>query len=144
MKNLENKYNVGDIDSTDRGTTARANKGKVKLSLVPMILFSGVARVFEFGLKKYAPWNWTKGSNWSVPYECLQRHLEEFWYCLEDNDPESGELHLDHVMANLLMLIHYYYTFKEGDDRPQIWTQFQGYLEHAFKGHCEKDQLPKL
>jgi hypothetical protein len=139
MKNLENKYNVGDIDSTDRGTTARATKGKVKLSLVPMILFSGVARVFEFGYKKYAAWNWTKGSNWSIPFECLQRHLEKFWYCLEDNDPESGELHLDHVMANLLMLIHYYYTFKEGDDRPKEWTQFKSYLEHAFKGHNENN-----
>jgi hypothetical protein len=129
------EYAIGNLDSTERGTTARANKGKVRLSLVPKILLSGVARVFEFGLKKYNEWNWTKGSNWSVPYECLDRHLNEFWYCLQDNDPESGELHLDHAMANLLMLIHYFHTFKDGDDRPKEWSQFNTYLKHAFKGH---------
>jgi hypothetical protein len=28
------------------------------------------------------------------------------------------ENHLDHAIANLLMLKHYIQTFKEGDDRP--------------------------
>lgn len=112
------EYNEGNIHSEARGTTARCNAGKVRLSLVPLHLLTGCARVLEAGLKKYAPWNWAKGGKWSTPMDALLRHLLKWWFCREEYDPESGEHHLDHAMANLMFLIHYNKTYRDGDDRP--------------------------
>ena len=75
------------------------------------------ARVFDYGRKKYAEWNWAKGMPWSVPLACAVRH------CLailrgEENDPESGLPHRGHVACNLVMLAQYESSYPEGDDRP--------------------------
>ena len=74
-------------------------------------------RVFEYGIKKYAAWNWAKGMAWSVPLGCVLRHLEKILDG-EDLDPESGQLHWGHVLCNLIMLQHYATNYMEGDDRP--------------------------
>jgi hypothetical protein len=111
-------YSVGDINSTELGSGARANKGKVSLSLVPMHLLAGCARVFMGGQLKYASWNWAKGMAWSIAFDCLMRHLFKWWFLGEELDEESGEHHLDHAMANLLMLRHYKEIYSLGDDRP--------------------------
>jgi hypothetical protein len=111
-------YAEGNITSDAKGTTARANGGKPKWHLLPMHLFEGVVRVLEFGAKKYATWNWTKGSPYSTPFDCAIRHLFKFYWLGEDLDPETGEHHLDHAITNLLFLRHYTKNYKEGDDRP--------------------------
>ena len=75
------------------------------------------ADVFSYGAKKYAAWNWTKGMPWSVPVACAARHI-----CAiiqgEEMDPESGLPHAGHVMCNIIMLLHYYDTYPEGNDLP--------------------------
>ncbi len=111
-------YAEGDIISESKGTTARANGGKAKWSLLPMHLLEGVVRVLEFGAKKYAEWNWAKGGPWSTPFNSAQRHLLQFYWKGENNDPETGLHHLDHAITNLLFLRHYFDTYKDGDDRP--------------------------
>ena len=111
-------YAEGDIHSSKRGTGARANGGKVSLSLVPLHLLAGCGRVLMGGTIKYAPWNWAKGMLWSSSFDCLLRHLFKWWYLGEDIDPESGEHHLDHAMCNLLFLMHNKDTYPEGDNRP--------------------------
>lgn len=78
------------------------------------------ARVFDYGRKKYAEWNWAKGMQWSVAMACAVRH------CLailagEVDDPESGLPHMGHVQCNLLMLLTFAETYPEGDDRPTKW-----------------------
>jgi Domain of unknown function (DUF5664) len=78
------------------------------------------ARVFDYGRKKYAEWNWAKGMAWSIPLACALRH------CLaildgEENDPESGLPHVGHIKCNLLMLLTFAETFPDGDDRPVRW-----------------------
>ncbi len=113
--------NLGDVNSEEPGSGARYNAGKAAFELVPLMAFEGCARVFDFGRKKYAPWNWAKGMPWSAPYGCLLRHLSA-WQRGEDNDPESGLPHLDHAMANLVMLTTYARTYPQGDDRTQ-WLQ---------------------
>ena len=119
----------GDVESSSRGSCARLNGGKVALSMVPMHLLHGVARVFMGGALKYAPWNWAKCGKWSTPFDCMMRHMFKWWFMGEDFDQESGEHHLDHVMANLLFLIHYRDTFSDGDDRPKCKiTCFSGTL----------------
>jgi hypothetical protein len=73
------------------------------------------ANVFEYGLKKYAAWNWAKGMPWSVPVGCAMRHLVA-WHAGEENDPESGLPHRGHVACNLVMLAWYIVHWPEGND----------------------------
>ena len=114
----QTNYAVGDINSDAKGSGARANKGKPAMSLVPMHTLAGAARVFMGGKLKYASWNWAKGMPWSVPFDCLMRHMFKWFYFGEETDPESGEHILDSAICNLLMLRHYVEAFKEGDNRP--------------------------
>lgn len=111
---------VGDINSQEIGSGARFNDGKVDLSLIPLVTLEDEARVWEYGKRKYAAWNWAKGMAWSIPLACCLRHLLK-WQMGEENDPESGLPHLAHAMCNLRMLTLYSKTFKEGDDRPIKW-----------------------
>lgn len=73
------------------------------------------ARVFEYGKRKYAAWNWAKGMPWSVPLACAARHLVAM-IAGEADDRESGLPHRGHVFCNVVMLIQYGRTYKEGDD----------------------------
>lgn len=109
---------VGDVNSDARGSGARFNAGKPDYALIPMTLLEGEARVWAYGAKKYAAWNWMKGMDWSVPFACAMRHMAA-WQRGEDTDPETGENHLDHAMCNLRMLRYYADFYKEGDNRPK-------------------------
>lgn len=75
------------------------------------------AKVFDYGRRKYAEWNWAKGMKWSVPLGCAARHLEKIILGQEDDD-ESGYSHAGHVYCNVVMLYTFTMTFEEGDDRP--------------------------
>lgn len=75
------------------------------------------ARVFEYGKRKYAAWNWAKGMPWSVPLACAARHLLAMIRG-EELDPESGHPHRGHVFCNVVMLLQYGRTYQEGDDLP--------------------------
>lgn len=76
------------------------------------------ARVFDYGRKKYAEWNWAKGMKWSIPLACATRHLMAILRG-EDTDPESGLPHRGHVFCNVVMLLTFIDTYPEGDDRPR-------------------------
>lgn len=74
--------------------------------------------VFKYGQQKYAAWNWAKGMPWSVPLACAARHILD----MDDSqllDEESQLPHRGHLMCNLVMLIQYFSTYPEGDDRPK-------------------------
>jgi hypothetical protein len=115
---MTEKIHEGDLNSNERGTCARTNGGKIKFSSLPLNLLAGTARVLMFGAKKYAPWNWAKGGDWSTPFDCTMRHLIKFWYFGESHDKESGLHHIDHAICNLLFLRHCIDTWGSGDDRP--------------------------
>ncbi|MDE2102744.1 MAG: hypothetical protein KGL39_36200 [Patescibacteria group bacterium] len=107
---------VGDVNSSERGSGARYNDGKADLSLIPMETLYDEARVWMYGEKKYARWNWMKGMDWSIPFACLMRHMAA-WQRGEELDPESGLPHLAHAMCNLRMLTFYAEHYPEGDNR---------------------------
>jgi hypothetical protein len=119
---MDRNFNEGDISSNKRGTCARANNGKVRLSLFPMHLVAGATRVLMWGATKYAEWNWAKGGRWSTAFDCMMRHMFKYWFFREELDEESGMHHLDHALCNLMFLIHFKDTYKEGDDRPPTDT----------------------
>lgn len=75
------------------------------------------ARVFEYGKKKYAAWNWRKGMNWSIPIACIGRHALAIFRG-EENDPESGLPHIGHIQCNIVMLLDYIDSYPEGNDLP--------------------------
>lgn len=109
---------VGDVNSAEKGSGARYNDGKPAFELIPLYLLEGEARVWDYGRRKYAPWNWAKGMPWSVPFACAMRHLAA-WQRGEELDPESGFPHLDHIACNIRMLQLFARTYPEGDDRPK-------------------------
>ena len=118
---------VGDVNSKAKGSGARYNDDKPDLSLIPLCTLEDEARVWAYGKKKYAAWNWAKGMDWSIPYACAMRHLAA-WQKGEDIDSESGQSHLAHAMCNLRMLTLYSKTYTDGDDRPKEWLN-----EHNLK-----------
>ncbi|AWH32207.1 dATP/dGTP diphosphohydrolase domain-containing protein [Stenotrophomonas sp. SAU14A_NAIMI4_8] len=76
------------------------------------------ARVFDYGRRKYAEWNWAKGMAWSVPLACAARHALAILDLDETLDSESNEAHEGHFMCNLVMLRTFYDSFKSGNDLP--------------------------
>lgn len=76
------------------------------------------ARVFDYGRKKYAAWNWAKGMDWSIPLACATRHLLAMSEDSLSTDPESDLLHAGHVTCNLVMLWTFARNYPEGNDLP--------------------------
>jgi hypothetical protein len=111
---------VGDVNSQEPGSGARYNDGKADFSLIPLCTLEDEAKVWEYGKKKYAAWNWAKGMDWSIPFACAMRHMAA-WQRGEELDPESGLPHLAHAMCNLRMLTLFSKTHPLGDDRPTKW-----------------------
>ena len=79
----------------------------------------GVARVLEFGAKKYSARGWEKGIEYSRTFSSGMRHL----FALgngQENDPETGLPHWHHALCNYLFLVRFSHTpgFEKFDDRP--------------------------
>ena len=115
LKNLES-----DSGALIDGGGLRLNSGKPPIELVSPEAIYSMARALDYGAKKYAKRNWERGMDWSIPYACLMRHLMA-WFSGEDRDAESGLNHLDHVLANAMMLAHYNKYYLKGDDRPSTF-----------------------
>jgi len=107
---------VGDLESDAIGSGARANGGKYEVHQLPLFALEGTSRVLMFGAQKYKKGNWAKGMDWSIPFDCMMRHMIA-WHRGEELDPESGLPHLDHALCNLLFLSAYRELYPEGDDR---------------------------
>lgn len=98
------------------GGGLRFDTGKVPVELLPPDALEEVARVLEFGAKKYARRNWEKGMLWSRVIGPLLRHAFR-WLRGEDNDPETGLNHMAHVACNALFLVAYIKRGAGTDDR---------------------------
>lgn len=95
----------------------RFNEGKVRHDLVPAFAQEQYARVLTKGAEKYAERNWEHGMKWSKVLASMKRHINAFEKG-EDFDPETGLLHMAHVMCNAAFMTEYYKIFPQGDDRP--------------------------
>ncbi len=91
-------------ESRCEGIRENTNKPPVNLVLSKALL--EVAKVAEFGAKKYSPHNYRKGMKWSFFVDAAMRHLIK--YCTgEKKDEESGLSHLAHVCWNTLALLEF-------------------------------------
>lgn len=83
---------------------AKDSKGKLKLSDVPPELITAVAKVREYGNKKYSdPDNWRHLSI-TVFHEALLRHALAMWQDAFAIDEESGLPALWHLACNAAFL----------------------------------------
>lgn len=80
--------------------------GKLPLELPPYDAIREIAKVLQFGAKKYGANNWRKGLSYSRLFGALMRHLWAWWLG-EDKDPETGFSHLAHAGCCLLFLLHF-------------------------------------
>lgn len=94
----------------------RFNDGKLRYDLMHPVATEGLVKVLTKGAQKYAPRNWEKGMKWSTVLASLKRHLAAIEKG-EDVDPETGELHIDHLQCNAHFLSAYYTIYPQGDDR---------------------------
>ena len=83
---------------------AKADRGKVRPTLVPPSLVLAVAAVREYGTMKYHdPDNWKRVEPQRYR-DALYRHLLAY-FSGEKNDEESGLPHLHHAACNIAFLI---------------------------------------
>lgn len=108
----------------------RYNDDKIRYDLFEPYALEQVARIFTKGAKKYAPFNWLKGMEWSKMIASMKRHIAAFEKG-EDRDFDldcegckegtcvnhTGELHIAQAAWNALGLTSYYKHYPQGDDR---------------------------
>jgi hypothetical protein len=103
----------------DASGAVKADAGKADVSLLsflPMEALLEIAKVMEFGAKKYSLNNWRNGFKWRRVLSSLLRHVFA-WAGGEDKDPETGLSHLAHAGCNVLFLLTFVLTQTGTDDR---------------------------
>jgi len=121
IKNLGEFQISGDADYLDKALKDTYVYAHTQLETE--YVFEPVVRVWEFGQRKYARWNWTKGMAWSVPIACAVRHWLAIVEKKEPIDEDSGYPHWAHIVCNLQMLKQYTRSYLEGNDLPYLTYQ---------------------
>ena len=98
------------------GGGVKADTGKPVFDLLPVESLAEIARVLEFGAKKYDAWNWSRGMKWLRLWNACIRHLFA-WVAGENIDPETGLSHLAHAGCCILFMLSYEQTGRGEDDR---------------------------
>ena len=118
-------------NSPKSATGLKYDSGKAPLSLLDGDWLLGVARVLDFGKKKYAAHNWRQGIAISRLLDAALRHILAF-NGGEDIDPESGLPHLDHASCCLMFAAGMMRTRPDLDDRyidPKIKAKMARFLD---------------
>lgn len=102
------------IEADNQGL--RYDEGKPEFHLIPADALRELGKVYTSGAKKYAPYNWERGMNWSRCYNSLLRHLYAFWEG-EKHDAETGHHHMAHAAWNAIALLAYSVRGIGVDDR---------------------------
>ena len=75
------------------------------LTLLPDKVIVQIAKVFEYGVKKYARDNWKKGLSEERIWDAVMRHLLKYRDGY-DTDTESGLPHLSHAACGIIFLMY--------------------------------------
>ena len=92
------------VNRKDPDQEAKADAGKAKLSLVPTRIIFDIARIREYGTRKYGdPDNW-KAVEPQRYRDAAFRHLLDYIADPSGTDEESGLPHLWHLACNVAFL----------------------------------------
>jgi hypothetical protein len=105
---------------TDADTNPKdeAAKRKVRLDLIPGPAMARVAQALADGAAKYGPFNWRTTPITASTYLAAEARHVKSWQDGSEFDLESGEHHLAHAIATLLILLDAQICDKLIDDRP--------------------------
>lgn len=104
-------------DSENKGK--KFDTGKPPMDLIPYDALQEVAKVLDFGAKKYAPGNWANGIELSRLIAATERHVGEFKEG-RDLDAETGLSHLSHAACEILFAI---WMMKHRPDMDNRWIK---------------------
>jgi hypothetical protein len=97
----------------------KQDSAKVPLELIPYDALLEVAKVLDFGAKKYAARNWEQGISVSRVFAACMRHAWAL-FLGEDDDPETGLSHAAHLACEALFWLAFIVRKTPGvDDRPR-------------------------
>lgn len=97
----------------------RFNEGKRRFDLIPPDAMAALADLFTIGARKYAERNWERGMAYSKVIASLDRHWNDFKAGI-DRDPETGCLHITHVVWNAMALLTFKLRGIGVDDRQKV------------------------
>ena len=107
--------------------------GKPPLANLPTAGLRAVARVQQYGHKKYGDFNnFRKGMEASRQVSCILRHLYAYMDG-EDLDPESGEPHLAHACCRTMFLLQNIHDECVIDDRYKTLQKSQKPVDKGAK-----------
>lgn len=117
------KTHFSQRDATEiRATSVTGGQKGTKLakfSLIPAQFLWALAEHFGKGAKKYDPWNWLKGYEWSLCMDALERHYNA-WKMGESYDEETGSHHLVAVAWHCCALFIFELQKLGTDDRGKV------------------------
>lgn len=91
---------------------------KPNLALIPAGASLKIAPVFALGAAKYGAYNWRKDAVEAETYmAAAMRHMAA-WFDGEDIDEESGQPHIAHAAACMMILLDADVCYKLIDNRP--------------------------
>lgn len=106
------------LTKPDTTNGLKLDTGKARFDLVCPLALEEMAKVLDFGSRKYAAFNWAKGIAYSRVLAAILRHT--FAYLRGQTlDPETGLSHMAAVMCNAMFLLHFEKMKPEFDDRPK-------------------------
>lgn len=93
------------VEEQDESQTAKADSGKLDLTLVPPQIIYEIAEIRRFGNEKYHdPENWKQVEIERYWCACL-RHILAAWNDFRSIDEESGLKHISHASCNLAFIL---------------------------------------
>ena len=97
---------------------AEGEKGRKlpEISWLDPAAMKALAEVSGTGARKYSPYNYRAGYNWSLSYNALFRHMNAFWDG-EDIDPDDGQHHMASAAWHALQLLSASLRGVGNDDR---------------------------
>lgn len=97
------------------------DEGKPQFSDLPQLALMETVKAFNYGARKYSKFNYSSATSYLRYYDACQRHLHA-WIIGEDID-ESGNHHVSHAIASLMMLLEAIKLDKGTDDRNPIYKR---------------------
>ena len=121
---------MNEVRITDALTGGEKGQKPERYDLIPPHAMDEVARVFGYGVQKYADRNWEKGYDWGLSIAALHRHVKAFEKG-ESIDGESQCHHLASAVFHCLALMTYEKFYLGRDTRTKVGQGIDGLKFHG-------------